>query len=259
MKEKPPFRAVLAWILLTILPTAAFSGTCILPRDLLNQPLPERPLIAGETEMPCYQLEAAYLLGLGVPVMGAQRLMAPISEEYRYYEYIRAFLAGELNPEITTQADQEALLLAALAVLQDDGGERYQAYRYFITRQYWRMNPQTTRLSAIALQHVLALSSAPGVLKTEQDVDCFIRADYPVFPLWRSLKPRFSSAVWNRRQNEPPRQPGIRNRVADGRGKQDGFFWGAGLVPRISAAGPLEHCSGIWGGYVSRKLAQYRD
>ena len=68
-------------------------------------------------------------------------------------------------------------------MLQDDGGERYQAYRYFITRQYWRMNPQTTRLSAIALQHVLALSSAPGVLKTEQDVDCFIRADYPVFPI----------------------------------------------------------------------------
>ncbi len=190
MKKPPAWRCAFASALLATLPTAAFSGSCLLPDDLLAQPRPERLQNDVATQMPCYQLEAAWLLGFGVYVTSFKQLPGPIAEEYRYYEYIRAFLAGDREPKITTQADQEALLMAALALLKDDGGERYQAYRYFITRRYWRMNPEATQLSTRALRHVLALSSDPGLLKSEQDVECFIRADYPVFPVARIIETR---------------------------------------------------------------------
>ncbi len=156
--------------------------------------LPPEALIAGkpatrfmDEALICGRLEAMYLAGLGKLTRNLDQFQDNIPAEYGYYVLTRMFLMLDLFPDMTTEEARNAYLLSALAVLPENS-DRYQIYSSFILRKYFRRNAQSLDLAVAPLSEVILSFTPPQAIANEKELNCFIRADYPGFPIEKIIE-----------------------------------------------------------------------
>jgi len=126
---------------------------------------------------------------------GLSRFPDNAPAEYGYYLYIRAFLVADRRPGLPSTEAKTAYLLSALALLPDDS-DRTQIYTSFILRTYYRRNAQSLDLAVAPLSEVAQSFIPPSAITNEKELNCFIRADYPSFPVEKIIEtPVFQDCV----------------------------------------------------------------
>ncbi|HHB81828.1 MAG TPA: hypothetical protein ENK83_08830 [Aliiroseovarius sp.] len=170
---------ILVVSLTTTLAPPASARTC-LPPDALIAGKPAT--LAIDEALICGRLEAMYLAGLGKLTRNLDQFQDNFSAEYRYYVLTRMFLMLDLYPNMTTNEARNAYLLSALAVLPESG-DRSQIYASYILRTYFRRNEPALDLARGPMSAVILTFAPPPAITNEKELNCFVRADYPTFPV----------------------------------------------------------------------------
>jgi len=189
---KRTLRAALIFSVATALAPDASARTC----------LPPEALIAGEPAkrfvdeaLICGRLEAMYLAGLGKLTRNLDQFQDNIPAEYGYYVLMRMFLMLDLFPGMTTEEAKNAYLLSALAVLPENS-DRSQIYTSYILRTYFRRNEPALDLARAPMSEVIQTFLPPQSITNEKELNCFIRADFPSFPVEKIIEtPVFQDCI----------------------------------------------------------------
>ena len=143
----------------------------------------------------CGRFEAMYLAGLGKLTRNLDQFQDNIPAEFGYYMLTRMFLMLDLYPNTTTDEARNAYLLSALAVLPENG-DRYQIYTSWILRTYFRRNDPALDVARAPMSAIIQTFTLPQAITNDKELNCFIRADYPTFPVEKIIEtPVFQECV----------------------------------------------------------------